>query len=202
MKTKTSIFPELLINFSNQQFNIVDNTFISKRLRTKQSTNIINNNFNPNLELKINYEHIFLDNLYRFPQEWLYKYIPSCFVKNRYNYEGSMVLNYYLRRDPDLYDHLISELKRKVYGAISAVKRDINKAIPYHYKGANTTCFLLPLKITSEYYTDLCLCVRIENSIINVKTVLTIKQGFYDAKNSGTVNSTWLEKEYYNRYNH
>lgn len=194
-------FSELLINSSNQQINIVDNTFNPKKLRTKQPTTIINNNFNPNLELSINYEHIFLDNLYRFPQEWLRKYIPSCFVKNRYNEEQLLALLFYLDKDPELYNHLISELKRKIDGAISAVKRNINKAIPYHYKGGNTTCFLLPLKFTSAYYTDLCLCARIENNTINIKTVLTIEQGYYDAKNSGTVYSTWLAKEYNNRYN-
>lgn len=189
-------FNDLLDNLSYQQFNLGSNVLNPKRLKTNKFKAIINNNFNPNLELKINYEHIFLENLHRFPQEWLCKYIPSCFVKNKYYNKE------YLCRYPELYDYLISDLKRKVDGAISAVKRNINKAIPYYYEGGNTICFLLPLKCTSVYYTDLCLCARIENSIINIKTVLTIEQGFYDAKNSGTVNSTWLEKEYYNRYNY
>lgn len=189
-------FNDLLDNLSYQQFNLGSNVLNPKRLKTNKFKTIINSNFNPNLELNINYDHILIHNLYRFPQEWLCKYIPSCFEKNKYNNEEILRIN------PELYDYLISELKRKVDGAISAVKRNINKAIPYHYEGGNTTCFLLPLKCTSAYYTDLCLCARIENNIINIKTVLTIEQGYTDAKNSGTVNSTWLEKEYYNRYNH
>ena len=118
---------------------------------------------NTKLELRINVDHIILDNKNRFPHPF----------NNMDNYMLSNILN-----------GTIEDAKRRV-------RRNYKTAIPQYYKGKLQ--LLLPLCLQNKAIADLALVIEKDHDVYRASTCLTLDMAINNARLIAKPDDEWLK---------
>ena len=119
--------------------------------------------YNTKLELRINVDHIILDNKNRFPHPF----------NNMDNYMLSNILN-----------GTIEDAKRRV-------RRNYKTAIPQYYKGKLQ--LLLPLCLQHKAIADLALVIEKDHDVYRASTCLTLDMAINNARLIAKPDDEWLK---------
>jgi len=119
--------------------------------------------YNTKLELRINVDHIILDNKNRFPHPF----------NNMDNYMLSNILN-----------GTIEDAKRRV-------RRNYKTAIPQYYKGKLQ--LLLPLCLQNKAIADLALVIEKDHDVYRASTCLTLDMAINNARLIAKPDDEWLK---------
>ena len=160
-----------------------------------------------NKELHSDFEHIIVENIHRFPLEFLAEHcynVPE--VQEIIDELKEMPVN----RRGDLYDELrdivsdndrvYNRIKNRIEDAIEfalkMVRWNFKTALPSYYPAADTMSLMLPLFLREQENVDNVLVVELTRSgNYQGQTILTPQQAYVDARLVCRPNSDWLSPD-------
>lgn len=180
---------------------------------------ILGNNFNP-LPKRVNYfssadqmyydtsqnpptlsdDHIIIDNIDRFPVEFLEQHIGTSFdikyilslPKSEREREIESIRTY-LKKNDKIVINMRNRLKDAIEIAIKRVQWNFKTAIPLYYVKANTMSLLIPLALIDDNNVDIALVVTKMNAGgYRGMTILTLEQAYTSARLVSRPDSDWL----------
>ncbi len=165
--------------------------------------------FDLHQEIHCDYDHILIENVDRFPLE---------FLKHQfYDRPKAMKLLHYIERGNDeekvqksydgirqiieddmlLYNRLKNRLDDAVLLAHKEVQWNFHSAVPSYYPARNTMNFMLPLHLTSNDTVNNVLVVELTPAgNYQGQTILTCEQAYIDARLVCSLSDHWLDPKY------
>lgn len=160
--------------------------------------------FDTKKELRVAYEHIVLDNLHRFPVEWLYRELGDSYIKmlqlpsldEEFFSESEVFdkLKTLLNEDDMALNMIVKELKAAIDMSCKRVGWNYKAAVPSYYPKGNSISFLLPLCLIKPDKSDVALVVELEESgVYQGETIITMEMAYTDARLICRPDSDWLD---------
>lgn len=180
---------------------------------------LLGNNFNP-LPKRANYfstadqmyydsnqnpptlsdDHIIIDNIDRFPIEFLEQHIGTAFdIKYilglpEIDREREVdLIRTFLKKNDRIVINMRNRLKDSIEVAVKRVSWNFKTAIPLYFVRANTMSLLLPLALLDDNHVDIALVVTKMNAgSYRGMTILTLEQAYTSARLVSRPDSDWL----------
>lgn len=152
-------------------------------------------------KLSVDYEHIIIDNLKRFPTELIQKELAGYKELMEMIDRGEPATKWrnYIIDNDDMVRTLKDVLESAVKLAIKNCKWNYKTAIPIYYARSNNISLLLPLKLIDKHnlnpraLPDVALVIeRYPNGSYQGQTILTMDMAYKDARLICRPNSEWL----------
>lgn len=156
--------------------------------------------YDPDKELHIDYEHILLDNIKRFPLAWVLSALDASDAENFASDENMphddayfSVLSDFIANDYRAYENLRAMIESAVKLAHRRISWNYKAAIPSYYPKGNSMSFLLPLCLQSPEKADAALVVELlPSGAYQGVTVLDMEMAYKDARLICRPDSDWL----------
>lgn len=154
--------------------------------------------------LMIDYEHIIVDNIDRFPTEYLKPLVGRnetvlhCLEQIELTHDTSLydTIREELQNDTLLFRRIQSDLNSAIDIALRMVERDYKIGIPCYYPKRNVVSLLLPIYLTVSDKPDLALIIELTDSgNYQGQTIFTLQQAYIDARMICPLTGTWLDIE-------
>ncbi|MGN0546341.1 MAG: DUF3825 domain-containing protein [Acutalibacteraceae bacterium] len=165
---------------------------------------------NPTAEIDVDYEHIFIENIKRFPLDFLCKIWGKEFLvinnmspddvnklddndikKEGYFKELKSKLKKPLYKDK--YDSLEWKFKRAKELAQNRCIWNYKTAVPQYFPTLNSMSLLLPLCFSDDFKADVALVVEMQESgRYQAQTILTLEMAYSNSRLIARPNSDWL----------
>lgn len=156
--------------------------------------------------INVNYEHIIMDNLYRFSPDCLKQHfygnwdawdvidrLSTCEIADRNRICDC--LRDILKSEPKVYMQLKNSLSFALDHAMKQLKRNPRLAVPIYHPRENCISLLLPLYMSNMAVPDLALVLskcKTKSNTYQGQTAITLEQAYTDARLLGVVDSLWL----------
>lgn len=157
------------------------------------------------IQIKPNYGHILLDNLDRFPLEFLQCYLSRNAkakpildqIKTTTDTDALPALfdtlRDILKQDTIIWSRMRNELSLSLDLTLQKLSRNYRLAVPIYYPQRGTMSLLLPLYLSDYNKPSLALVVcKDDTNRYCGYTVLTLEQAYSTARLIGNVDSSWL----------
>lgn len=155
-----------------------------------------------NKKLMVDYDHIIIDNIDRFPTDYLRslagrnEVVLQCLEQIDLTRDISLydTIREELQTDTLLFRRIRSDLNSAIDVALLMVERDYKVGIPCYYPKRNVVSLLLPIYLTFSENPDLALIVELTDSgNYQGQTIFTLQQAYIDARMICPLNGTWLD---------
>lgn len=162
--------------------------------------------FDSNKTLLIDYEHILLDNISRLPLQFIYnhtknkkiltildelKKLPKEKASKTYSY-----LSHLIELDKTLYKNLIFDFERNVTLSLKEADYDPHLLLLSYYPTKSVISFLLPIKLLDQKHIECFLLLEnMSSNNYQGQTILTLKQGYTNARLISPLNNTYLNPQ-------
>lgn len=149
-------------------------------------------------EIMLDYKHIIIDNISRFPTSYLKAKLPlftgATTIYNSVTDEiDYSKLKNYLLHDSISFIDIKSDISCAMHLALTLIKNDYKQAVPIFYPREEIMSLLIPLYLTHKETPDMALVVsKTESGNYQGQTVLTMDQAYIDARLVSCFPGAWL----------
>jgi len=154
-------------------------------------------------EPQLNWDHIILDNIARFPRSFIEENKPSNFTlqdtsgmttPEKYNYYNNLASA--IESDHKKFRSITNRLKDSLYLSLKRVEWNYKTAIPMYYPTRNNMSLLLPLPLVDDDVIDLALVTELTQSGNYLgHTILSLDMAYSNARLITRPDSDWLVAE-------
>lgn len=147
----------------------------------------------PNKSVMVDYDHVILDNIIRYPKEYLKSLTEKAEFHQLIDAEDADSLSAYLSADRNLFNRIRGDISAELTNSLTKAIYDYRLAIPCYFPKGNRVTLMLPLYLLSRTSPDLALVVELTSAgNYQGQTVLTLSQAYSDARVISELSDTWL----------